>query len=116
MRRKAIPTKTPKSLSPGEEAFALHCRVERLNPIREYAFHPKRKWRFDFSFPDAMLAVEIEGGVGGRHQRVGGFAGDCVKYAHAAILGWRVIRATTAQVMSGDAIQWTLEALNRSTE
>ena len=105
-----------KRLSPGEEAFALHCRAEKLEPVREYVFHPRRKWRFDFAFPDKMLAVEVEGGMNGRHQRVGGFTGDCCKYAHAAILGWRVIRATTAQVNSGDAINWTIDALAYSAK
>lgn len=107
-------SKIPRPLSPGECAFALHCCAEfhPVNqPVREYLFHPKRKWRFDFAWPAAKLAVEVEGGVGGRHQRQGGFVGDCVKYAEAAVLGWRVIRVTTAQVTSGQAIDWTLRAL-----
>ena len=39
--------------------------------VREFKFHPKRKWRFDFAFPEAMVAVEADGGEycqnGGRH-------------------------------------------------
>ena len=101
----------PRAGSKGEAAFALHCRVDGLSPMPEYLFHPKRRWRFDYAFPDKMLAVEIEGGVNGRHQRIAGFTGDCVKYSEAAILGWRVIRATTAQVMSGQAIEWVRRAL-----
>ena len=101
----------PKALSKGEEAFALQCRVEGLWPAREFMFHPSRKWRFDFAWPDVKPAVEVEGGVNGRHQRIGGFSGDCCKYSEAAVLGWRVIRATTAQVMSGQAIAWVLKAL-----
>lgn len=108
-------SKLPKAGSVGEEAFSLHCRVEGLKPEREYLFHPKRRWRFDFAWPDPKikLAVEVEGGIwsGGRHNRALGFEQDAVKYAHAAILGYRVIRVSTAQVMSGQAIQWTLEAL-----
>lgn len=101
----------PKALSKGEEAFASDCRIEELTPEREFMFHPTRKWRFDFAWPDIKLAVEVEGGVNGRHQRIGGFTGDCVKYSEAAVLGWRVIRATTAQVMSGQAIVWVMKAL-----
>ena len=101
----------PKAGSKGEEAFALHCRVEGLSPVREYTFHPKRKWRFDFVFLDKMLAVEIEGGVNGRHQRIGGFTGDCHKYNAAAMLGWRVLRYTTAMVMDGTAIDQVLAVM-----
>jgi very-short-patch-repair endonuclease len=98
-------------LSKGEEAFALHCRAEGLTFEREYRFHPRRKFRFDFAWPDRKLALEVEGGVNGRHQRRAGFEGDCVKYSEAAVLGWRVIRATTAQVIDGQAIDWVLRAL-----
>ena len=99
------------ALSKGEEAFALHCRVDGLDPVREFVFHPKRKWRFDFYFPKQNLAVEIEGGVNGRHQRIGGFEGDCYKYGEAAILGVRVMRFTTRMVMSGEAIEMVKRAL-----
>ena len=105
--------RVPKRLSPGEEAFALHCRAEGLSPEREYLFHPRRKWRFDFAFVREKLSVEIEGGIWshGAHTRGQHFEGDCVKYAHAAILGWRVIRCSTGQVTSGQAIEWVLQAL-----
>ena len=58
-----MPTKTPRPLSPGECAFALHCRAEKLEPVRELQFHLDRKWRFDFAFVPEKLAVEIEGGL-----------------------------------------------------
>src|SRR6187551_2874790 len=39
------------------------CRQARIaEPVPEHRFHPTRKWRFDYAFPIAMLAVEIEGG------------------------------------------------------
>ena len=103
--------KIPQEESPGEAAFALHCRADKLNPVREHQFHPTRKWRFDFAFPDDMLAVEIEGGVNGRHHRFSGFAKDAEKYNAAALLGWRVLRFTTSMVMSGEAINTTRKAL-----
>ncbi len=100
-----------KLLSKGEEALALHCRVDGITPERELVFHPKRKWRFDFAFPEKMIAVEVEGGMGGRHQRIGGFVGDCHKYNAAALLGWRVFRFTTDMVMDGTAINTIRAAL-----
>ena len=100
-------SKIPQALSPGEEAFALHCRVEKLFPEREWVFHPDRKWRFDFAFPGEKIAVEVEGR--GRHQGFTGFQLDCEKYNAAAKLGWRVFRYTPAMVMRGDAINDILE-------
>ena len=100
--------KKPKNLSPGEEAFALHCRAESLSPQREYRFHPTRKWRLDF-FMGHDLAVEIEGY--GRHQSIGGFKADCEKYNAAAKMGITVLRYTTDMVLRGDAINDVLEIL-----
>jgi very-short-patch-repair endonuclease len=98
----------PKELSPGEEAFYLHCRIEGLAAIREFQFC-ERKWRFDFFFAEG-IAVEIEGF--GRHQR-GGFETDMEKYNRAALMGFKVLRFTTAQAKSGEAIATVLEALGR---
>lgn len=98
-----------KELSKGEEAFALHCQAEKLYPVREYQFHPERRWRFDFAFPAEKLAVEVEGI--GRHQTIGGFKKDAEKYNAAALKGWRVLRYTTDMVMRGDAINDVLGAL-----
>jgi hypothetical protein len=65
-----------------------------LPPFREVAFSPSRRWRFDFAWPDVMVALEIEGGVwsGGRHARGPGFIADCEKYNASAALGWVVQR------------------------
>ena len=87
----------------------LHCRIEKLNPIAEFIFHPTRKWRFDFAFVTEKLAVEIEGGIysGGRHTRGDGFEKDCEKYNEAVLLGWKILRFSTQSVKSGCAIQMT---------
>lgn len=104
-----------KALSKGEEAFALHCRAERLEPVREFRFHPERKWRFDFCFPEEKVAVEIEGlsRHGSRHATFSGYREDCRKYAEAVLLGWRVFRVTTEMVISGEAIDYVLKVLPR---
>lgn len=77
-------------------------------PVREYRFALPRKWRFDFAWPELLLAVEVEGGgyIGGRHTRGKGLENDCEKYAEALCLGWRVLRVTPKQVISGEAIAW----------
>jgi len=51
--------------------------------------------------------VEIEGGTRfgkSRHSRGDGFERDARKYNAAALLGWRILRFTTAMVISGEAI------------
>jgi hypothetical protein len=77
-------TKLPVPLSEGEETFNLHCQINRLYPEREYAFALPRRWRFDFYFLAERVAVEIEGGYMGRHQRQPGFESDIHKYNCAA--------------------------------
>jgi very-short-patch-repair endonuclease len=63
-------------------------------PTSEYKFHPTRKWRFDYCWPENKLAVEIEGGIftKGRHTRGVGFSNDMEKYNSAVLLGWRILR------------------------
>lgn len=82
-------------------------------PKTEWRFHPKRRWRFDFAWPDDALAVEVEGGTwtGGRHVRGSGFEADCEKYAEATLRGWRVLRVTAGHVKGGLALRWVLRAL-----
>jgi very-short-patch-repair endonuclease len=74
-------------------------------PESEYAFHPTRKWRFDYAWVDEKVAMEVEGGawIKGRHNRGRGFINDMEKYNSATILGWRVLRVTPEQVANGYA-------------
>ena len=69
-------------------------------PEQEYRFHKTRRWRFDFAWPDAMVAVECEGGTWsrGRHVRGKGFEKDCEKYNEATAQGWRVFRVTAGML------------------
>lgn len=71
----------------------------RLGPkafpcVREFRFHPERKWRFDAAWPEAKVAVELEGGIWSRggHVRGSGYRRDMEKYNAAAALGWVVLR------------------------
>lgn len=75
-------------------------------PVEEHPFSADRKWRFDLAWPDLLLAVEQEGGTwtAGRHVRPKGFEEDARKYNEAILLGWRVLRFTTAMIASGEAL------------
>jgi very-short-patch-repair endonuclease len=91
------------------------CRAHGLpDPEDEYPFHPTRKWRFDFAWPELMLAVEVDGGlhVGGRHIRGRGRENDLAKVAEGQCLGWRVLTVSTDMVNDGRLLAW----LERLTE
>jgi hypothetical protein len=80
---------------------------------REHRFHPVRRWRFDFAFPEYLVACEVEGGTwnGGRHTRGKGFEGDCEKYNEAALAGWLCLRVTGSMVQGGEAVEFVRRAL-----
>lgn len=96
----------------------VFCQVAKkeigVAPVMEYQFHPKRKWRFDYAFVEAKVALEVEGGVhtGGRHIRPKGFLGDMEKYNEAAVMGWRLLRTTPDKLLSSA----TLEMIKRAIE
>src|SRR5690606_18285907 len=98
----------PKSATSNlETIFATQILAMQLPAaVREHHFHPDRKWRMDFAWPDKKIAVEIEGGVWGlgRHNRPKGFIADTEKYNAAAALGWTVLRFTGKHIRSGQAI------------
>jgi very-short-patch-repair endonuclease len=90
-----------------EAAFLFHLRT--LAPAleatteREYRFHPRRRWRFDFAWPRQRLAVECDGGQwaprGGRHNS----DRDREKLNEAARLGWRVLRFSSSMLSQDPA-------------
>lgn len=99
--------------------FNDQCRLAGLpKPEAEFRFHPTRRWRFDFAWPNEKLAVEVQGGAfmvgGGRHTRGGGFRKDAEKFSEAAILGWRVIHVLPEQMANGAALTLVSRALGRA--
>ena len=101
--------------SNAESLFAFQLAALKLPPANtEYRFHPIRQWRFDFSWPDRMLAVEIDGAVWtkGRHVRGYGAIEDMAKMNEAQRLGWRVLRFPTRQVKDGSAIEYVRKMLS----
>jgi hypothetical protein len=110
-----------------EQTLAAQLEQAGIPFEREYAFAaPRRRWRADFAILEVVgwngptkvwrpkrLLVEIDGGgfIGGRHSRGQGVANDAEKQSAAAILGYRVIRATPAQVADGSCLSWIQQAL-----
>lgn len=113
-------------MSQGEDLLAWQLTQAGIDFAREFRFTADRQWRFDFALQTTILgkdhfvapgkvAVEVEGGVWarGRHTRGAGFEADAEKYNEAALLGWRVLRFTTAMVEDGRALAIIERALGR---
>ena len=73
-------------------------------PEAEVQFHPTRKWRLDYCWPDAKLGLEVDGGVwsGGKHGRGSGIVKDMEKSNALACLGWRLLRVTPSELTRPD--------------
>jgi uncharacterized protein DUF559 len=69
-------------------------------PMREWPVAAGRRWRFDFAWPNAKVAVEVDGGtfIRGGHSRGKGQQRDAEKMNAATCLGWRVLRFTTDMI------------------
>jgi very-short-patch-repair endonuclease len=97
MNRLPRARKIKETKSSRTDILTVICRTDlNVGCVKEYRFHPKRKWRFDYAIPEHRIALEVEGGVwsGGRHIRAQGFLGDMEKYNTATLMGWRVLRTT----------------------
>ncbi len=102
MKDKESITKAKKSRRTAEkpplrDVFTVICKTDlKVECVKEFKFHPVRKWRFDYAVPEHKIALEVEGGVwtGGRHTSPKGFLGDIEKYNTATLMGWRVFRTT----------------------
>lgn len=97
--------------------FELALKINNIPEcIREYKFHECRLWRIDFCWPNYLLAVEIEGGIWlkgdklGRHNRPSGFIKDKEKYNELALKGFNLLRFTPSDTKNGKAVdmieQW----------
>ena len=97
------------TISKGEQLFMDQLMEHQLDiPKTEYRFLKKRRFRFDFAWPDRMIAMEVEGGVwmkgGGGHTTGKGYTRDLEKYNLATLHGWEVYRFTTQDVTKEIAI------------
>lgn len=97
------------------DVFTVICRTDlKVECVKEYKFHPTRRWRFDYAIPEHKIALEVEGGVwtGGRHIRAQGFLGDMEKYNTATLMGWRVFRTTPDELYKTATINLLRNAIS----
>jgi hypothetical protein len=116
-KRKKSPQKPKKE--PLRDFFTALCHSDlHVECVKEFKFHPDRRWRFDYAIPEHKIALEVEGGVwtGGRHTSPKGFLGDMEKYNTATLMGWRVFRTIPDQLLSRATLQMLRQAMQDTTE
>ncbi len=109
-RKAQKPPKPPKT-----DMFTAICKSDlKIEVVKEYLFHPTRKWRFDYAIPSHKIALEVEGGVwtGGRHTRPQGFLGDIEKYNAGTLLGWRIFRVTPDELCRTKTLNLLKQAIS----
>ena len=93
-------------------AVQLEHALPEFPFVREFLFHPTRKWRFDFCFEEQRLCVEVQGGgQEGKHMRYKGYENDCEKMQAAVELGWTVLYFLPDQIKKGSALSTITKAL-----
>ena len=90
-----------------ESDFAFALKAIGCEMVREYQFHPSRKWRLDFAHVETLTGLEIDGGEfsGGSHSRGVGMANDYAKRNSATEMGWAVFQITGAMCKK-DPLGW----------
>ena len=90
----------------------LHTQV-----VREFRFHPIRKWRMDYALIEHKIAVEIDGGVwtGGRHTIGQGWIKDQEKLNTATAMGWSVFHFTPGQRFTSQVVTILQQAITTKT-
>lgn len=111
--------KTSKEKKAAIQKFFWEVKLNKLPELEtELSFHPTRKWRIDYGYPDLKIGLEYEGGtfgIGkacracgrrqpGRHATGTGHLADCEKYNEAALAGWLLLRVNDKSIQSGEAI------------
>ncbi len=90
-------------------ALAMLKQLEYLNLaslfVREFKFHPQRKWRLDLYASAYQFGIELHGGIfsGGRHTRGSGFRDDREKMNAAVELGISVLEYWPQAIADGSA-------------
>lgn len=82
---------------------ALCAQLGIPDPSAEVRFAPPRRWRLDFGWGKAKVALEVQGGIwtDGRHSRGSGLLKEYEKMNAAAARGWRICYCTPQTLISG---------------
>jgi hypothetical protein len=99
--------------------FIAGLRSERLpvpTPEFSFAMHesPPRKFRWDYAWIDAKVALEVQGSIWtrGAHGRGTGILRDHEKFSLGAALGWRLLLCTPKELCSANTFTLIKRALH----
>ena len=100
---------------PAGHGQCIRCRCHELVAPAQWKAHvaTNRQWRADYAWPDARVALEVEGGVWsrGKHGRGSGIVKDMEKGNGYAVRGWRVLRVTPTQLADPETADLVKRAL-----
>jgi len=92
-------------LTPAQELLRIHIFELGHSPVvPEYKFCAWRKFKFDLYVPSLRMGFECDGGqFGGGHMRGKALEQQYEKDRLAQLLGFRVMRFTNREVLTGAA-------------
>jgi very-short-patch-repair endonuclease len=110
--------KVKRSVAPDMFLKVLEKEFKGIDVVKEYQFHDRRRWRFDYAFPGRKVAVEVDGGVWvyGRHNSPTGYINDLDKLNTATSMGWLVLRITPQDRFTGKTLELIKKALGQRGE
>ena len=84
--------------------------------VTEFKFAKRRRFRFDYAWPDHKVALEVDGGVWtrGRHVRPVGYINDQEKMNLARELGWVVIHCQPQDLLTTKTINMIQSSIEKS--
>lgn len=109
-------------------AIAYFQEMGLPTPEIEFRFHPQRKWRFDFAWPDysmhngmrgepcpGSLALEVDGGIwiSGGHNRGAQIKKTWEKENEAQIIGWTILKCEPKDLCTTETVELLRRALMR---
>lgn len=94
--------------------FQQACQQNGLpRPVAEHHWHPTRKFRADFAWPEHRVLLEVEGGlwVKGKHGRGSGIVKDIEKQNEAAAMGWLYLRCQPKELHTVRTLEYIRAAI-----
>lgn len=108
---KPVGRRKPYKLTQAQELLKTHLKELGWDSVLEYTFC-ERRWRFDVYIPDLRVGIELDGGMwSGGHARGSALEDEYEKSNSAQLKGFRILRFTNRQVLSGQALQFLKENL-----